>query len=129
MGGHSSDSIECLRSQQHLWHTDVSYLLSAVHAAVIAINEAVDRGCVEVTGQALRNPNAMLNGLQDELVPVYQEMLRQARAQKAAQARTIVRTSDENKLMHDELLFSDSMSSVCVCREMDRMEKTFMRNI
>lgn len=79
------------------YSTDDLSLLSAVHAAVIAINEAVDRCCVEVTGQALRNPNAMLNGLQDELVPVYQEMLRQARAQKAAQARTIVRTSDENK--------------------------------
>lgn len=75
----------------------VQSLLSAVHAAVIAINEAVDRGCVEVTAQALRNPNAMLTGLQDQLTPVYQEMLRQARAQKAARARTNVRASHEHR--------------------------------
>lgn len=74
-------------------------LLSAVHAAVIAINEAVDRGCVEVTAQALRNPNAMLNGLQAQLTPVYQEMLRQARAQKAARARTNVRASHDHRLI------------------------------
>lgn len=77
----------------------VRSLLSAVHAAVIAINEAVDRGCVEVTAQALRNPNAMLNGLQDQLTPVYQEMLRQARAQKAARARTNVRGSHELRII------------------------------
>lgn len=58
----------------------------AVHAAVIAINEAVERGCVEDTAQALRNPNAMLADLWNHLMPVYQEMLRQARAQKAARA-------------------------------------------
>jgi len=56
--------------------------VSAVHAAVIAINEAVDGGCVQVTAQALRNPNAMLTALQDTLVAVYQEMLRQARLRK-----------------------------------------------
>uniref|UniRef100_W5K300 IQ motif containing GTPase activating protein 3 n=1 Tax=Astyanax mexicanus TaxID=7994 RepID=W5K300_ASTMX len=59
---------------------------AAVHAAVIAINEAVERGCVEDTAQALRNPNAMLVNLQEPLMAIYQEMLRQARAHKAAQA-------------------------------------------
>uniref|UniRef100_A0A8C9WC36 IQ motif containing GTPase activating protein 3 n=1 Tax=Scleropages formosus TaxID=113540 RepID=A0A8C9WC36_SCLFO len=62
---------------------------AAVHAAVIAINEAVEQGILEATAQALRNPNAMMNGLQEPLMSVYQEMLRQARAQKAARARRV----------------------------------------
>lgn len=65
--------------------------MCVVHAAVIAINEAVERGCVEGTAQSLRNPNAMLTNLQEQLVVVYQEMLRQARAHKAAKASAKVR--------------------------------------
>ena len=53
-----------------------------VHAAVIAINEAVERGDVKVTAAALSNPNAMLTNLQGALMAVYQEMLHQARAHK-----------------------------------------------
>ncbi|KAM7382787.1 hypothetical protein PAMP_002497 [Pampus punctatissimus] len=59
---------------------------AAVHAAVIAINEAVDRGRVRDTAEALRNPNAMLSDLQEALMSVYQEMLRQAKRGKAEQA-------------------------------------------
>ncbi|XDV39519.1 hypothetical protein PO909_008752 [Leuciscus waleckii] len=76
---------------------------AAVHAAVIAINEAVDRGCVEVTGRALQNPNAMLSALQDQLMPVYQEMLRQARVQKASRARTHGNGSAENDIYEEYL--------------------------
>lgn len=60
--------------------------MSPVHAAVIAINEAVEHGRVEDTAQALRNPNAMLTNLQQQMMAIYQEMLRQARSEKAAQA-------------------------------------------
>ncbi|KAM3873707.1 ras GTPase-activating-like protein IQGAP3 [Diretmus argenteus] len=56
---------------------------AAVHAAVIAINKAVDRGHVGVTAEALRNPNAMLSYLQEALMSVYQEMLLQAKRHKA----------------------------------------------
>ncbi|XP_028834928.1 ras GTPase-activating-like protein IQGAP3 [Denticeps clupeoides] len=59
---------------------------AAVHAAVIAINEAVEQGCVQNTAWALRNPNAMLTELQERLMAIYQEMLRQARSDKAADA-------------------------------------------
>ncbi|XP_068616678.1 ras GTPase-activating-like protein IQGAP3 [Brachionichthys hirsutus] len=55
---------------------------AAVHAAVIAINEAVDRGHAEVTAAALRNPNALLSDLQEALTPVYQEVLHQAKRKK-----------------------------------------------
>uniref|UniRef100_A0A8C9YEK5 IQ motif containing GTPase activating protein 3 n=1 Tax=Sander lucioperca TaxID=283035 RepID=A0A8C9YEK5_SANLU len=55
---------------------------AAAHAAVIAINEAVDRGQVAVTAAALRNPNAQLAELQDALMAVYQEMLQQHKNRK-----------------------------------------------
>lgn len=61
-------------------------LFPSVHAAVIAINEAVDRGDFAVTAEALWNPNAMLRDLQGALVSVYQEILQQARRRKAKQA-------------------------------------------
>ncbi|TDH11140.1 hypothetical protein EPR50_G00057670 [Perca flavescens] len=48
---------------------------AAAHAAVIAINEAVDRGEVAVTASALRNPNAQLAELQDVLMALYQDRL------------------------------------------------------
>ncbi|KAM3918670.1 ras GTPase-activating-like protein IQGAP3 [Leptodactylus fuscus] len=63
---------------------------AAVHAAVIAINEAVDRGVVQDTMVALRNPNAMLVNLQEKLAAVYQELLHQAKSTKMTNARNKV---------------------------------------
>ncbi|XP_053561176.1 ras GTPase-activating-like protein IQGAP3 [Bombina bombina] len=57
---------------------------AAVHAAVIAINEAVERGVVRDTMAALRNPNAMLVNLKENLAAVYQELLFQAKSTKVA---------------------------------------------
>uniref|UniRef100_A0A6Q2Z7P3 IQ motif containing GTPase activating protein 3 n=1 Tax=Esox lucius TaxID=8010 RepID=A0A6Q2Z7P3_ESOLU len=82
---------------------EISVDEAAVHAAVIAINEAVERGHVEVTAQALCNPSAMLTDLQELLMPVYQEMLRQARTQKAAVACT-KRNGSEEKDIYEEYL-------------------------
>uniref|UniRef100_A0AAQ5XAQ2 IQ motif containing GTPase activating protein 2 n=1 Tax=Amphiprion ocellaris TaxID=80972 RepID=A0AAQ5XAQ2_AMPOC len=53
---------------------------AALHAAVIAINEAVDRGQASVTVGALNNPNAMLRNIQEALAQDYQDTLRQAKA-------------------------------------------------
>lgn len=65
---------------------------------MIAINEAVDRGQVEVTAAALRNPNALLSNLQEALMSVYQEMLHQAKRRKEEQAASKVSlTSDWSK--------------------------------
>uniref|UniRef100_A0AAQ5Z1G0 IQ motif containing GTPase activating protein 2 n=1 Tax=Amphiprion ocellaris TaxID=80972 RepID=A0AAQ5Z1G0_AMPOC len=55
---------------------------AALHAAVIAINEAVDRGQASVTVGALNNPNAMLRNIQEALAQDYQDTLRQAKARK-----------------------------------------------
>uniref|UniRef100_A0A8D3BXF6 Ras GTPase-activating-like protein IQGAP3 n=1 Tax=Scophthalmus maximus TaxID=52904 RepID=A0A8D3BXF6_SCOMX len=67
---------------------------AAVHAAVIAINEAVERGDVGVTAAALRNPDALLRDLQEVLTSVYQEMLRQAKRGK----------TERDKDMYEEFL-------------------------
>uniref|UniRef100_A0A8C7LQC0 IQ motif containing GTPase activating protein 3 n=1 Tax=Oncorhynchus mykiss TaxID=8022 RepID=A0A8C7LQC0_ONCMY len=81
---------------------------AAVHAAVIAINEAVESGHVEVTAQALRNPSAMLTNLQAHLMPVYQEMLRQARAQKAA----LCKGSEEKDIYEEYLTQSEIQENI-----------------
>ncbi|XP_045901398.1 ras GTPase-activating-like protein IQGAP3 isoform X2 [Micropterus dolomieu] len=76
---------------------------AAVHAAVIAINEAVDRGQVEVTAAALRNPNALLSDLQEALMSVYQEMLHQAKRRKEEQAASKC-GGPEEKDIYEEFL-------------------------
>ncbi|XP_008049212.1 ras GTPase-activating-like protein IQGAP3 [Carlito syrichta] len=60
---------------------------AAVHAAVLAINEAVERGVVEDTLAALQNPSALLENLRVPLAAIYQELLAQAKMEKAANAR------------------------------------------
>ncbi|TRZ20001.1 hypothetical protein HGM15179_007150 [Zosterops borbonicus] len=63
---------------------------AAVHAAVLAINKAVDRGVVAQTMETLHNPHAMLVGLREELADAYQEVLRQAKLEKGSNARNRV---------------------------------------
>eukprot|EP00066_Takifugu_rubripes_P014258 XP_011603524.1 PREDICTED: ras GTPase-activating-like protein IQGAP3 [Takifugu rubripes] len=76
---------------------------AAVHAAVIAINEAVDRGHLEITAASLRNPNALLSDLQEAQMSVYQEMLRQAKAKKKQHA-AIKLGAHEDKDIYEEFL-------------------------
>ncbi|XP_048381646.1 ras GTPase-activating-like protein IQGAP3 isoform X2 [Stegostoma tigrinum] len=81
---------------------------AAVHAAVIAINDAIDRGLAAQTMMALHNPNAMLVNLVDGLALVYQEMLHQAKSEKAASARNRANVCksepSEDKDVYEELL-------------------------
>ena len=65
---------------------------SSVHAAVIAINDAVDRGQTSVTMGALNNPNAMLKNIQEALAQEYQDALSQAKARKQDQSSGRVRS-------------------------------------
>nr|XP_010593139.1 ras GTPase-activating-like protein IQGAP3 isoform X2 [Loxodonta africana] len=67
--------------------TELSVDEAAVHAAVLAINEAVERGVVEDTLTALQNPSALLENLREPLAVIYQELLAQAKMEKAANAR------------------------------------------
>ncbi|XP_013769555.1 ras GTPase-activating-like protein IQGAP2 [Pundamilia nyererei] len=59
---------------------------AALHAAVIAINEAVDRGQASVTMGALNNPNAMLRNTQEPLAQEYQDTLSQTKSRKRDQS-------------------------------------------
>uniref|UniRef100_A0A8C3AH66 IQ motif containing GTPase activating protein 2 n=1 Tax=Cyclopterus lumpus TaxID=8103 RepID=A0A8C3AH66_CYCLU len=59
---------------------------AALHAAVIAINEAVERGETSVTMGALNNPNAMLRNNQEVLAQDYQDTLSQTKARKQDQS-------------------------------------------
>ncbi|KAM6910752.1 ras GTPase-activating-like protein IQGAP3 [Xenentodon cancila] len=76
---------------------------AAVHAAVVAINEAVDIGDVVVTAKALRNPAALLSELQETLMNIYQEVLQQARRRKAGRA-ACRHGGSEDKDMYEEFL-------------------------
>lgn len=80
------------------------FCFPSVHAAVIAINEAVDRGHLEITAASLRNPNALLSDLQEAQMSVYQEMLWQAKAKKKQHAAIKVHsetvTLNTERLIH-----------------------------
>ncbi|KAM4748418.1 ras GTPase-activating-like protein IQGAP1 [Rhinophrynus dorsalis] len=60
---------------------------AALHAAVIAINEAIDRGVPADTYTALKNPNAMLVNLNEPQATVYQNTLYQAKQHKTENSR------------------------------------------
>lgn len=62
-----------------------------VHAAVIAINDAIDRQIPVETFAAMRNPNAMLVNLEEPLAPTYQSTLYQAKRDKTENARNKVK--------------------------------------
>ncbi|XP_033978261.1 LOW QUALITY PROTEIN: ras GTPase-activating-like protein IQGAP2 [Trematomus bernacchii] len=78
---------------------------AALHAAVIAINDAVDRGQTSVTMGALNNPNAMLKNIQEALAQEYQDALSQAKARKQDQSsgrRSSIATEERD--VYEELL-------------------------
>uniref|UniRef100_A0A8C6YHB1 IQ motif containing GTPase activating protein 3 n=1 Tax=Naja naja TaxID=35670 RepID=A0A8C6YHB1_NAJNA len=60
---------------------------AAVHAAILAINKAVEVGIVAETVEALGNPSAMLVGIQESLGGPYQEELCRAKGEKAENAK------------------------------------------
>ncbi|KAK7450216.1 hypothetical protein BaRGS_00039964 [Batillaria attramentaria] len=60
---------------------------AALHAAIIAINEAVDQQVAEETFTALQNPAAMVVSLDPAVVQQYQDMLYTAKQVKAENAR------------------------------------------
>ncbi|KAK7933556.1 hypothetical protein WMY93_004452 [Mugilogobius chulae] len=78
---------------------------AALHAAVIAINEAIDKGQASVTLGALNNPNAMLRNIEEALAHDYQDELSQTKAQKRGQSagrRSSVSTEERD--VYEELL-------------------------
>lgn len=85
-----------------------------VHAAVIAINEAVDRNQATLTMGAMNNPNAMLKNLQEALAQGYQDTLRQAKARKMSQSSGRVRSSGHTPGNTAKLTAINLIIIVCV---------------
>ncbi|XP_072004464.1 ras GTPase-activating-like protein IQGAP1 [Engystomops pustulosus] len=79
---------------------------AALHAAVIAINEAIDRGVPAETFTALKNPNAMLVNLNEPLSTVYQNTLYQAKQHKTDNAKKRVNSENDGgeRDVYEELL-------------------------
>ncbi|NXG97486.1 IQGA1 protein, partial [Loxia leucoptera] len=77
---------------------------AALHAAVIAINEAIDRQVPADTLTAMKNPNAMLINLDDQLESTYQATLYRAKQDKMENARKRVAHSDRERDVYEELL-------------------------
>ncbi|KAM6965047.1 ras GTPase-activating-like protein IQGAP2 [Aplochiton taeniatus] len=85
---------------------------AALHAAVFAINEAIDRGQASVTMGALMNPNAMLRSIQEALAQDYQDSLGQAKSLKEGQAtgrRCSIATEEWD--VYEELLSQQEIQS------------------
>ena len=61
-------------------------MFDPVHAAVIAVNEALESGDAKATMQALVNPSACLNTVEGSNEQEYQERLLAAKRNKAAAA-------------------------------------------
>uniref|UniRef100_A0A4W6DI51 IQ motif containing GTPase activating protein 3 n=1 Tax=Lates calcarifer TaxID=8187 RepID=A0A4W6DI51_LATCA len=96
---------------------------AAVHAAVIAINEAVDRGDVGVTAAALRNPNAMLTDLQEVLTSVYQEMLRQAKRRKAERAAGRLRGPEDTDMYEEYLTQREIQDNINIVNAVEQVDE------
>uniref|UniRef100_A0A672H2G6 IQ motif containing GTPase activating protein 2 n=1 Tax=Salarias fasciatus TaxID=181472 RepID=A0A672H2G6_SALFA len=81
--GHGKEEISNMRSELDKYGIQMPAFMTkppVMHAAVIAINEAVDKGQAPLTMGALNNPNAMLRNLQGALDQDYQDTLSQAKA-------------------------------------------------
>uniref|UniRef100_A0A3B4F3C9 IQ motif containing GTPase activating protein 1 n=1 Tax=Pundamilia nyererei TaxID=303518 RepID=A0A3B4F3C9_9CICH len=77
---------------------------AALHAAVIAINEAIDQGVPEGTLAAMQNPNAMLVKLDPSCAQQYHDTLYQAKGKKVANSRKRVTGFTAERDIYDELL-------------------------
>ncbi|XP_059927337.1 ras GTPase-activating-like protein IQGAP1 [Gadus macrocephalus] len=78
---------------------------AALHAAVIAINDAIDQGVPQGTMAAMQNPNAMLVNLDADTAQNYHDMLYQAKGQKVANSRKrLVENADAERDVYEELL-------------------------
>ncbi|NXK17291.1 IQGA1 protein, partial [Arenaria interpres] len=79
---------------------------AALHAAVIAINEAIDHQVPADTLMAMKNPNAMLINLDDQLESTYQDTLYRAKQDKMENAKNRIASenSERERDVYEELL-------------------------
>uniref|UniRef100_UPI00398EE416 ras GTPase-activating-like protein IQGAP1 n=1 Tax=Pristiophorus japonicus TaxID=55135 RepID=UPI00398EE416 len=79
---------------------------AALHAAVIAINDAVEKGVPSETLAAMNNPNAMLLNLDSSQSVQYQNTLSSAKHEKAVNARNkdVPGSPQDERDVYEELL-------------------------
>ncbi|NWX42344.1 IQGA1 protein, partial [Steatornis caripensis] len=79
---------------------------AALHAAVIAINEAIDHQVPSDTLTAMKNPNAMLINLDDQLESTYQDTLYRAKQDKMENAKNRIASenAERERDVYEELL-------------------------
>lgn len=102
---------------------------AALHAAVMAINEAISHKVPEETMKALTNPNAVLSNIENKLAQDYQEKLFEAK--KIKQERNAGGKSDsvnaEEREMYEELLtrneIQDNVNKVNVNKALQRVNQ------
>ncbi|NXR20815.1 IQGA2 protein, partial [Cinclus mexicanus] len=101
----TEEEISNMRKELEKYGIQMPSFSKIVHAAVIAINEAVEKGIAEQTIVTLRNPNAMLLNVDEELAQDYQNELFDAKRKKETNARLKNGTiSDEERDVYEELL-------------------------
>ncbi|XP_058231429.1 ras GTPase-activating-like protein IQGAP2 isoform X1 [Hemibagrus wyckioides] len=98
---------------------------AALHAAVIAINEAIDKGQAEGTMSALHNPNAMLRNIKVELAQDYQDTLSQAkrRKDKLASGRRSSIAAEERDVYEELLTQQEIQNSVELVNMLTALQK------
>ncbi|XP_073536254.1 ras GTPase-activating-like protein IQGAP2 isoform X3 [Phyllobates terribilis] len=85
--------------------TELSVDEAALHAAVIAINEAVDKGAASQTMVTMRNPNAMLLNVAEGFDQQYHDELYQAKKIKEDNAKLKNNSiSEDERDVYEELL-------------------------
>ncbi|ESN91702.1 hypothetical protein HELRODRAFT_108462 [Helobdella robusta] len=77
---------------------------AALHAAVIAINSAIDKEDPHLTLEALQNPSAHIMNINGQLADNYQQLLYDAKFVKAENARNKSLNIDNVPDVYDELL-------------------------
>uniref|UniRef100_A0A3Q2QU79 IQ motif containing GTPase activating protein 1 n=1 Tax=Fundulus heteroclitus TaxID=8078 RepID=A0A3Q2QU79_FUNHE len=101
----------------------------AAHAAVIAINEAIDHGVPEGTLAAMQNPNAMLLNLDTESAQTYHDTLYRAKGEKVASSRKRENAEAEQDV-YDELLtqaeIQGNINTVNVSNALSAAEQALM---
>uniref|UniRef100_A0A3Q2PPV5 IQ motif containing GTPase activating protein 1 n=1 Tax=Fundulus heteroclitus TaxID=8078 RepID=A0A3Q2PPV5_FUNHE len=92
---------------------------AALHAAVIAINEAIDHGVPEGTLAAMQNPNAMLLNLDTESAQTYHDTLYRAKGEKQLE------NAEAEQDVYDELLtqaeIQGNINTVNVLKAVERI--------
>ncbi|KAK7811685.1 hypothetical protein U0070_022328, partial [Myodes glareolus] len=85
---------------------------AALHAAVIAINEAIEKGVADQTIITLRNPNAVLTFVDDNLSQEYQKELWESKKKKEENAKLKNSCiSEEERDAYEELLTQAEIQS------------------